>query len=79
MIRSVTGEGEHSNADHLLALSEEMRDGQKIQDYVNNAKIKELVVDLDVTDRRLILHAKNTGAWTNVRGTTLIGTVLAAT
>ena len=46
---------------------------------INDAKLKELVADIERTDRRLILRAKNTGAWLNVRGTTLTGRVLSAT
>ena len=59
----MTREGELANADHLLALMEERRHGQRSRDDVNDAKLKELVEDLDGTNRRLILRAKNTGAW----------------
>ena len=45
---------------------------------VNDAKLKELVSDLDSTDHCLILRDKNTGAWLNVRGTTVTGKVLAS-
>ena len=45
----------------------------------NGAKLKELVADLDETDRCLILRTKNTGAWMNVRVTTVRGIVLADT
>ena len=50
-----------------------------IWDYVNDAKLKELIADLDETDLFLILHSKSTGAWLNVRDTTVTGIVLAAT
>ena len=40
--------------------------------------MKELVDDLKVTDRRLIVHTNNTGAWMNVWGTMVKGTVLLA-
>ena len=73
------GKGEFSNVDHLLVLMEERSDGQKIQDDVNDAKFKGLVEYIDGTDSYLILPAKNTGAWLNVRVTTVTGTVLAAT
>ena len=79
LIQAVTGEGAFSNANHLLKFREERRDGQKNRDDANDAKLKELVADLDTTNRRLIIHAKNTGAWLNVRGTTVTGTLLAAT
>ena len=72
------GEGKFSNADHLMALREERRDKQ-IWYYVNDAKLKELITDLDETDLFLILHSKSTGAWLNVRDTTVTGIVLAAT
>ena len=75
----MTGEGAFFNADRLLVLREERRDGQKNRDDVNGDKLKDLVSGLDSVDRRLILHAKNTGAWLNVQGTTVTGTVLGAT
>ena len=78
LIKSMTRVGELSNYYQLLALREERRDRQKIQDDVNDAKLKELVEDLDVNDRRLILCAKNIGAWLNVWGTMVTSTVLAA-
>ena len=75
----MTGEGKFSNADHLLVLREERYDGQKIRDYTNDAKLKDLVSDLDSADQLVILRAKNTGAWLNVQGTMVTGTELAAT
>ena len=78
-IRDVTVEGEFSNVNCILAPRKKKYDGQKIWDVVNNIKLKELVVDFDSTDRRLILRAKNTGAWLNIWGITVISTVLAAT
>ena len=57
----------------------ERRDGKKIQDDANDARIKVLVKDLEALDRRLILHIKNTGSWLTVRCTTVTGTVLGAT
>ena len=47
LIWAVTGGGTFSNADHLLALREERRDGHKTRDDDRNTKIKDLVVDLD--------------------------------
>ena len=78
-IRAVTGEGAFSNANHLLALREEMCDRQKIWYVVNDSKIKDLVVDLDSPDQWLTICAKNKGVCMNVGGTTLAGTLLAAT
>ena len=60
------GEGVFSNANHLLALREEIRDGQENRDDVNDAKLKGLVRDLNGTDHRLILREKSTGAWMKV-------------
>ena len=57
LILSLMGEGAFSNADHLLALREERRDGQKIRDGVNSAKLKDLVADLNSADRCIILSA----------------------
>ena len=78
-IRGMKGEGNFSNSDHLLTNREERRNRQKIRDDIKNAKLKELVADLDVTDPCIILHAKNTGVWMNAWGTELTDTVLAAT
>ena len=41
-------------------------------------KLKGLVRNLKDTDNRLILHAKTTGAWLSISGTTVSGTVLCA-
>ena len=62
-----------SNDYHLLVLREERRDGQKTRDGKNDAKLNRLVGDLIGTHQRLILRAISTGAWMNVRGTTVIG------
>ena len=66
-----------SNADHLLALREEIHDKHKKWDDVNDSKLKELVTDLDETDHRLIICAINIGDWINVQCTIVVGTVLA--
>ena len=58
---------------------EERNEGQKIQDDINDAKLKELVAELDTLGHLLILHAKNTGARLNICSTMLTSTVLAAT
>ena len=73
------GEGAFSNANHILALSEERRDGQKIRDDVNSAKLKNLVADLDWANWRLIIRAKNIGAYLNVRGSMVTNKLLVAT
>ena len=52
---------------------------KEIQDCINGAKLKEMVSDFEVTYRHLILRAKNTGAWLNMQGTTVIGPALAST
>ena len=71
--------GAFSNADHLRTLGEERRDGKKDRDASYKIKLKGLVRDLKGTDKCLILHAKITGTWLSVRGTTVSGTVLSAT
>ena len=50
----------------------------KIWDDANEDKLKGLVKDLEATDRRLILRAKNTGSWLTVQDTKVTGTVLAS-
>ena len=68
-----------SNADCLLTLREERRDGHKNWDDTNDAKLKVFVGYLNTTHRRLIIHSKRTGAWLNIQGTKVTGTVLPAT
>ena len=51
----------------------------KIWNDVNDAKLKGLIDDLEALDHRLILCAKNTSSCTTIQGTTVNGTVLAAT
>ena len=71
----VTGGG----ANHLLVLREEMHDRQKNWDDTNDARLKGLVVDLLGFYWHLILRAKNTGAWLNIRCTAVTGKVMLAT
>ena len=66
LIQAATGGGTFSNTDHLLDIREERRHGKKNRHDVNKAKLKELVADLDSTDRYLILRAKDTGIWLKV-------------
>ena len=73
-----TEEGAISNADRLLVLTEERRDGQKNWDDANDSKLKGLVGYLIGTNWLLILHAKNTVAWKNVLGTMVTVTVFSA-
>ena len=68
LIQAMTGEGAFSNASHLLALSEEIQDGQENWDFTNNAKIKGLVSYLVGTYRCPIIHTKSTVAWLKVQG-----------
>ena len=79
LIRAMAGVGEFSNANHLHTLGEERREVQKYQEATNETKLKGLVGDLKVTDRRPIPSAKSTGAWLSVRITKVSGTVLSAT
>ena len=61
-----------------MEIREERRDGQKIQDDTNKAKLKWLVKYLESLDLCLVLRAKNTGSWLTVQGTLVTGTVLLA-
>ena len=79
LVRALTGGGAFPNANHLRNLSEEIHDGQEDRGDVYKIKINGLVRDLKVTDKRLILRVKITGAWLSVRGTTVSGTVLSST
>ena len=67
-----------SDVYHLLALREERRDGQKIRYDVNDAKLKDIVADIDSSNWRLILRAKNKGICLNLLVTTVTGAVLFA-
>ena len=75
IIQAVTGGGELSNANHLLELREERGDGQKNRDDANDTKLKGLVGYLTGANWRIIPPSKKTGAWLNVRGTKITGTV----
>ena len=79
LIGAITGEREFYNANHLLDIREDRRYDQKIRDYTNEAKLKGIVREPEALDLRLIVRAKTTGSWMTVRGTTVTGTVLAAT
>ena len=79
LVRSVTGGGGLSNANHLWTLSEERRDGNKARDVAYKSRLKGLVINIQGTDKCLLLRAKSTGAWLSVRGTAVSGTVLSAT
>ena len=79
LVRAVTGGGAFSNAFHLWTTIEEKRDGKKDRDAAYETKLKGLVRDLKGTDKGLLLRAKSTGDWMNVRGTIVSGTVLSAT
>ena len=67
------------NSDHLLALREERRVRNKNRDDVNDAKLKGLVRNLNVSNSHFILCVKITYAWLNLRFTTVTGKVLTAT
>ena len=75
----MTGGRKFSNSNLLLSLSDERRGGQKTRDDAKDATLKGLVGYIMGTNQRLILHAKNIGAWLSIRGTTVTGTVLLAT
>ena len=62
MIGAVTVERSFFTTKHLLVIREGRRDGQKMQDYANEAKLKGIVKDRRATDRRLILRANNIGS-----------------
>ena len=78
LIGSVTGERLFSIDYQILALREEMCDGQKIQDDNNEPKTKGLVNYIEALDPRLSIGSKNIGYYMNVRGTTVTCTVLKA-
>ena len=78
-ILDVTGEGAFSNANHLLTIKEERRDGDKNRDGINNSKLKDYVTDIDSADWHIIICNKNTGAWMNVQVTMITVTLLLAT
>ena len=73
------GVGAFSNANHLLVPREERRYRQENRYDTNDTTLKVLAGDLKGADRRLILWAKNTGAWMTIRSTVVIGTVFPAT
>ena len=79
LIGAITGASKIVTANNLLAIREEMHDGQKIRDDANGAKLKELVKDIEAPNCHLILCSNNIGSWLTVQGTTVTSTVLADT
>ena len=75
----MTGGGGFSNAKHLRTLSEERRDGKESWDVAYESRLKGLVGNLKVTDKRLLLRARIAGALMSVRVTEVSGTLLSAT
>ena len=73
------GRGALSNADHLMEIRVERRDGKKNQNEVNETKLRGLVRDPIGTDQCLILRVKITGARLNLRGYMVTGIVFPAT
>ena len=67
LIGAVTGEIVFSTADCIIVLREEMRNLKKIWNDTNKAKLKVIVKEPKATDRRVIIHTKNTGSWMTVR------------
>ena len=55
------------------------RDGKKSRDVAYEYRIKCLVSNHQVTDKRLLLRAKSTSTWMSVCGTTVSVAVLSAT
>ena len=62
MIGAVTVERSFFTTKFSTLLLPGRRDGQKMQDYANEAKLKGIVKDRRATDRRLILRANNIGS-----------------
>ena len=79
IIQAVTGGGELSNANYLMELREERGAGQKNRDNANDTKLKGLVGYLIGANWRIIPPSKKTGAWLNIQGPKITGTVLSAT
>ena len=78
LIRAMKGESGFSTTDILQAVKEEIRDGRKTRDDVNEAKVEVIVDTLDTFDHHQFLRAKQTGSYMNIQGTTVTGTVLSA-
>ena len=58
LIGSVTGEIPFSTAYRLMALREERRNRKNIRDGAKEAKLKQIVKNIEATDRHLILGDK---------------------
>ena len=63
------GERYFSTVDHLQAVKEENIEVRKTRDGVNDVKLKGIVKDLGILDRRLLLHDKQMGYWIDIQGT----------
>ena len=78
LIGTVMGKREFSTTNNLWAVKEERREVKKDQDDVNDAKLRVIVNGQGDFEKHLLLRSKHTGSWLNIRGTTVIGIVLAA-
>ena len=79
LIGAVTDKREFLTAYHIQLVEEKWRDGKKYRDDANDKKLREIVSDQGAFDKFLFPRAKHMGSWLIVWGTTVIGTVLAAT
>ena len=68
-----------STDNHIWAVKGDMRDEKNERDTANGMKSQGIVSDQCAFQKRLLLRAKQTDAWTSVMRTTFTGTMLAAT
>ena len=69
LVQAVTGGGEFSHVNHLRTLSDERQDGKEAWDVAYEYRLKGLVINIQGTDKSIILRTISTGKWLSVRGT----------
>ena len=63
LICSFKGEKEFSTVDHIWAVKDQQRDGNKYQGDTNDAKLRGTISDQGAFKKRLFLCASHTSSW----------------
>ena len=79
LMSAVTGEREFSTDEHMQAVKAEQLEDKKYQDIANDVKLRGIIRYQGAFKKLLFLRYKQMGAWMGARGTTVTGTILAAT
>ena len=69
LVQAVTGGGEFSYVNHLRTLIDDRQDGKEAWDVEYGYRLKGFVINIQGTDKSIILRTISTGKWLSVRGT----------